>query len=111
MTPGQRDAAIDWERRMDLLFQAIPYVLLPLATLLVLLTSHAPPAELLQTCGIALGALAALAAVLVSGVFDHYFFTYPHEFALLWIVLGLGVAAARVAEAEATASGAVRAGG
>jgi O-antigen ligase len=39
---------------------------------------------------IALGSLAALTAALVSGVFDHYFFTYPHAFALLWILLALG---------------------
>lgn len=49
---------------------------------------------------VVLGSLAALVAVLVSGFFDHYFFTYPHEFALLWLVLGLGVAAARLGEAE-----------
>jgi O-antigen ligase len=48
---------------------------------------------------VVLGSLAALVAVLVSGIFDHYFFTYPHEFALLWLVLGLGVAAARLSEA------------
>ncbi len=42
-----------------------------------------------------LGSLAALTAVAVSGVLDHYFFTYPHELALLWLVLGLGLAAAR----------------
>lgn len=36
-----------------------------------------------------LGCLAAEAAALTSGVFDHYYFTYPHAFALLWLVLGL----------------------
>jgi hypothetical protein len=51
----------------------------------------------LPEAAVVLGSLAALAAVLVSGFFDHYFFTYPHEFALLWLVLGLGVAAGRVA--------------
>jgi O-antigen ligase len=50
--------------------------------------------------GVVLGSLAALTAVLVSGVFDHYFFTYPHEFALLWLVLGLGVCAARVGQVK-----------
>lgn len=43
-----------------------------------------------------LGTLAAQAAALCSGVFDHYFFTYPHAFALLWLVLGLGICAAEM---------------
>ena len=38
-----------------------------------------------------LGCLAGLTAAVVSGVFDHYFFTYPHAFALLWLVVGLGM--------------------
>lgn len=48
-----------------------------------------------------LGSLAAQAAALTSGIFDHYFFTYPHAFALLWLVLGLGLCAARLGEAQA----------
>jgi hypothetical protein len=40
-----------------------------------------------------LGCVAAIAAALSSGVFDHYFFTYPHAFALLWLVCGLGIRA------------------
>jgi polysaccharide biosynthesis protein PslJ len=56
-----------------------------------------PPAE--PTRSVVLGSLAALVAVLVSGAFDHYFFSYPHEFALLWLVLGTGYAAARIAAA------------
>ena len=40
-----------------------------------------------------LGCLAALAAALVSGVFDHYFFTYPHAFGLLWLIVGLAMSA------------------
>jgi hypothetical protein len=48
-----------------------------------------------------LGCLAALAAALASGVFDHYFFTYPHAFALLWLVLGLAAGAARLGAAGA----------
>jgi hypothetical protein len=42
---------------------------------------------------VVLGCLAGLATVVVSGVFDHYFFTYPHAFALLWLVIGLGMRA------------------
>jgi hypothetical protein len=45
------------------------------------------------TRAIVLGCLAALASALASGLVDHYFFTYPHAFALLWLVLGLGMAA------------------
>lgn len=48
-----------------------------------------------------LGCLAAQAAALLSGVFDHYFFTYPHAFALLWLVLGLGMIAAELGLAQA----------
>ncbi len=44
-----------------------------------------------------LGCQAALAAVLVSGVFDHYFFTYPHAFALLWLLIGMAMALAYLA--------------
>lgn len=47
---------------------------------------------------VALGCLAALAAAAVGGVFDHYFFTYPHAFALLWLLLGLGMGAIRLSE-------------
>ncbi|MBK7779263.1 MAG: O-antigen ligase family protein [Ardenticatenia bacterium] len=55
-----------------------------------------------------LGCLAAEAAALTSGVFDHYYFTYPHAFALLWLVLGLGLCAARLGEAELRAAAAGR---
>jgi polysaccharide biosynthesis protein PslJ len=48
---------------------------------------------------VVLGCLAALAAALTSGVFDHYFFTYPHAFALLWLVAGLGMSAVALSEA------------
>ena len=47
------------------------------------------------TRALVLGSIAALTAALVGGVFDHYFFTYPHAFALLWLILGLGVIAVR----------------
>jgi hypothetical protein len=42
---------------------------------------------------VVLGCLAGVASALVSGVFDHYYFTYPHAHALLWLVVGLGVSA------------------
>jgi hypothetical protein len=42
---------------------------------------------------VVLGCLAGLTTVLVSGAFDHYYFTYPHAFALLWLVIGLGMRA------------------
>ena len=43
---------------------------------------------------ILLGATAAVAGVLVSGIFDHYWFnmSYPHMTVLLWLHLGLGTA-------------------
>ncbi len=45
-----------------------------------------------------LGLMAAVAGVLVSGVFDHYWFnmSYPHMTVLLWLHLGLGTAAALI---------------
>lgn len=49
---------------------------------------------------VALGCLAALAAALTSGLVDHYFFTYPHAFALLWLVLGLGLSSTAVQHSE-----------
>jgi len=49
---------------------------------------------------VVLGCLAALAAALTSGLLDHYFFTYPHAFALLWLVVGLGMSAVAVAQQE-----------
>ncbi len=42
-----------------------------------------------------LGLMGAIAGVLVSGIFDHYWFnmSYPHMTVLLWLHLGLGAAA------------------
>jgi hypothetical protein len=50
--------------------------------------------------GVLLGYAAAVAGVLVSGVFDHFFFNinFIHLVAFFWIVLGLTVAAARLGE-------------
>lgn len=45
---------------------------------------------------VVLGCMAAVTAAMVSGVFDHYFFTYPHAFALLWLIVGLGMGAVRL---------------
>jgi hypothetical protein len=44
----------------------------------------------------------ALAGALVGGIFDHYFFNinFVHLVALFWLVMGLGVAAARLAQPE-----------
>jgi O-antigen ligase len=46
---------------------------------------------------------AALAGALVSGIFDHFFFNinFVHLVALFWLVMGLGVAAARLVTARA----------
>jgi O-antigen ligase len=44
-----------------------------------------------------LGYGAAIAGSLVAGFFDHTLLTYPHAVALLWFVLGLGAASARLA--------------
>jgi O-antigen ligase len=43
---------------------------------------------------ILLGLIAALVAVLVTGIFDHYFFNinFQHAVALLWLTVGLGIA-------------------
>jgi O-antigen ligase len=43
---------------------------------------------------------AALAGALVGGIFDHFFFNinFVHLVALFWLVMGLGVAAARLAD-------------
>jgi len=45
---------------------------------------------------------AALAGALVGGVFDHFFFNinFVHLVALFWLVMGLGVAAARLADSN-----------
>jgi O-antigen ligase len=45
------------------------------------------------------GLQAAMVAALVAGFFDHYFFNlrFPHMIALFWLLLGLLVAATRVA--------------
>ncbi len=44
----------------------------------------------------------ALAGALVSGIFDHFFFNinFVHLVALFWLLMGLGIAAARLLEDE-----------
>jgi O-antigen ligase len=44
-----------------------------------------------------LGYGAAIFGSLAAGFFDHTLLTYPHAVALLWFVLGMGAAAARLA--------------
>jgi O-antigen ligase len=44
-----------------------------------------------------LGYGAAIFGSLVAGFFDHTLLTYPHAVALLWFVLGMGAASARLA--------------
>ena len=46
----------------------------------------------------ALGLAGAVLGALASGIFDHYWFniTYPHMTVLLWLFLGLGVAAVHI---------------
>ena len=51
-----------------------------------------------------LGFGAAVLGSLISGVADHTLLTYPHAVALLWLTLGLGAAAARMAFARFHAS-------
>ncbi|MEZ4558521.1 MAG: O-antigen ligase family protein [Caldilineaceae bacterium] len=54
---------------------------------------------------ILLGYGGAVLGVLVSGVFDHYWFnmTYPHMTVLLWLYLGMATATVLVQEARRTA--------
>lgn len=55
---------------------------------------------------ILLGATGAVAGVLVSGIFDHYWFnmSYPHMTVLLWLHLGLGMAAMLIGRGEKEAA-------
>ena len=48
--------------------------------------------------GLALCFQACLAAALTSGLFDHYFFRFPHSLALFWYYAGLLWLAARLPE-------------
>ncbi|HOU23214.1 MAG TPA: O-antigen ligase family protein [Anaerolineae bacterium] len=54
-----------------------------------------------------LGLVGATVAVLVTGIFDHYFLNinFQHAVALLWVLVGLGVAAAGQAKVAGTDSG------
>jgi O-antigen ligase len=51
---------------------------------------------------------AALAGALVGGIFDHFFFNinFIHLVALFWLVMGLGIAAARLGDGAASPQGA-----
>ncbi|MEO8084831.1 MAG: O-antigen ligase family protein, partial [Ardenticatenales bacterium] len=86
---------------MGLVGLAAFVLFLAAAALRLLLAWRTMPPDGLRA--VVLGCLAALAAASVGGVFDHYFFTYPHAFALLWLILGLGMGAIRLSEQEAAA--------
>ncbi|MCB9175904.1 MAG: O-antigen ligase family protein [Caldilineae bacterium] len=68
--------------------------LMATATLRLLLAWHGMPAG--GQRALVLGCLAALATALTTGLVDHYFFTYPHAFALMWLILGLGMRAVEI---------------
>jgi O-antigen ligase len=59
--------------------------------------SHSDPPQPRQEA-LCLGLGAAVAGVLIGGVFDHYLFNlvYPHMSTLFWIYLGVGMAAVRI---------------
>ena len=52
---------------------------------------------------IQMGALGGVAGALCAGLFDHYFFNpqFPHAAALLWLVIGLAIAATVASRREA----------
>lgn len=86
---------------MGLVGLAAFVLFLAAAALRLLLAWRAMPPDGLRA--VVLGCLAAIVAAAVGGVFDHYFFTYPHAFALLWLIMGLGVGAIRLSEEESEA--------
>ena len=47
-----------------------------------------------ETEWVVLGATAGLLGVLATGLFDHYYVSFPHMAAMFWSVAGIGVAAA-----------------
>lgn len=61
---------------------------------------RAPPNE--ELVPVLLGIQLALVGALVGGIFDHYLFNirFPHMSALFWTYIGLGLAAARLLQAE-----------
>ena len=54
--------------------------------------------------GIKKGALAGVVGALITGPFDHYFMNleFPHTVALLWLFMGLALAAARIDREQAS---------
>ncbi|HNS51938.1 MAG TPA: O-antigen ligase family protein [Anaerolineae bacterium] len=54
-----------------------------------------------ELAGILLGLAAAVAGMLVGGIFDHYFFNldFPHSVAVFWLYVGLTMAATRMGRA------------
>ena len=73
------------------------------ALLVVLRRRPQPPLEALL-----LGVLGSMIGLLAAGVFDHYLFnlTYPHMTALLWVLIGLGMATVRQTRSSQPATGA-----
>jgi hypothetical protein len=69
------------------------------ACLHILLGWHRAPPDGMRA--VLLGCIAAIAAAMTSGLFDHYFFTYPHAFALLWLIVGLAMRTVALAGVEA----------
>ena len=59
------------------------------------------------------GYQAAMAGALISGIFDHFFFNinFTHLVTLFWLVMGLGVAAARLARVVGARGGTKQAKG
>ncbi|MCO6449146.1 MAG: O-antigen ligase family protein [Caldilineales bacterium] len=56
-----------------------------------------------QIAALLIGILGAIIGLLAAGVFDHYLFnlTYPHMTSLLWITVGIGMAAVGLAREQA----------
>lgn len=49
-----------------------------------------------------LGLQTALVSGLTGGILDHYLFSFPHAVAFFWLLMGLGIAAARMGLGEET---------
>jgi O-antigen ligase len=71
-------------------------------TRLLLAWNAAPPSG---HGALLLGCLASLSALATAGLVDHYAFTYPHAFSLLWLILALGMRAIEMQAEEAEAGG------
>ena len=90
---------------MGLIGLAAFVILVGLAAWRLLVAWRSMPADGLRA--VILGCLAALTTILAGGIFDHFYFSYPHAFALLWLIVGLGMRGVDLAagQGEAGASG------